>query len=94
METFNTISLAFQLVNIIVYMALIIFPSVGVLLILRKLRSWESQKASTMRIDQLEENDSLIVEDVNTALSNVVERLTSLEEKLEKEERTVKGFRQ
>lgn len=94
MEAFNTISLAFQLVNIIVYMALIIFPSVGVLLILRKLRSWESQKASTMRIDQLEENDSLIVEDVNTALSNVVERLTSLEEKLEKEERTVKGFRQ
>lgn len=44
------------------------------------------------RIDALEHNDNIIVEDINTALTELVSRITSLEEKLEREEQTVKGF--
>ncbi len=44
------------------------------------------------RIDALEQNDNIIVEDINAALSEIVSRLTDLEEKIEREEQTVKGF--
>ncbi len=44
------------------------------------------------RIDALEQNDSIIVEDINAALTELVTRLTELEEKIEREEQTVKGF--
>ena len=44
------------------------------------------------RIDALEQNDNIIVEDINTALTELVTRLTDLEEKIEREEQTIKGF--
>lgn len=44
------------------------------------------------RIDALEQNDTIIVEDINTALTELVTRLTELEDKIEREESTVKGF--
>ena len=44
------------------------------------------------RIDALEQNDNIIVEDINAALNEIVNRLTDLEEKIEREEQTVKGF--
>jgi len=44
------------------------------------------------RIDALEQNDSIIVEDINTALTELVTRLTDLEERLDRDEATVKGF--
>ena len=44
------------------------------------------------RIDALEQNDNIIVEDINAALSEIVSRLTDLEEKIERGEQTVKGF--
>lgn len=94
MELYTTLSMSFQLINILIFTALLIFPTIGVLMILRKLRAWEAQRASSMRIEQLEENDNLIVEDINTALTNIVERLTAIEERFEKEDRTIKGFKQ
>ena len=44
------------------------------------------------RIDALEQNDSIIVEDINTALTELVTRLTDLEDRLDRDEATVKGF--
>lgn len=44
------------------------------------------------RIDALEQNDNMIVEDINAALTELVTRLTELEEKINREEQTVKGF--
>jgi preprotein translocase subunit YajC len=44
------------------------------------------------RIDALEQNDNIIVEDINTALTELVNRLSDLEEKIEREEQTIKGF--
>ena len=44
------------------------------------------------RIDALEQNDNIIVEDINAALTELVNRITDLEEKIERDEQTVKGF--
>ena len=44
------------------------------------------------RIDALEQNDNIIVEDINSALTEIVGRLTDLEEKIERDEQTIKGF--
>ena len=44
------------------------------------------------RIDALEQNDSIIVEDINAALAEIVTRLTELEDKIDREDQTVKGF--
>jgi hypothetical protein len=44
------------------------------------------------RIDALEQNDNIIVEDINAALTELVNRLSELEEKIERDEATVKGF--
>ena len=44
------------------------------------------------RIDALEQNDNIIVEDINAALTELVGRLSDLEEKIEREEQTIKGF--
>jgi hypothetical protein len=47
---------------------------------------------NTDRIDALEQNDNIIVEDVNAALTELLTRITDLEEKIEREEQTIKGF--
>lgn len=44
------------------------------------------------RIDALEQNDNIIVEDVNAALVELMSKITELEEKIDREEATVKGF--
>ena len=44
------------------------------------------------RIDALEQNDNIIVEDINAALTELVTRLNDLEEKIERDEQTIKGF--
>jgi preprotein translocase subunit YajC len=44
------------------------------------------------RIDALEQNDNIIVEDINAALTELINRITDLEEKIERDEQTVKGF--
>ena len=49
-------------------------------------------KVSPEHIAQLEQNDNIIVEDINAALTEIVARLESIEERLDREESTVKGF--
>jgi len=44
------------------------------------------------RIDALEQNDNIIVEDVNAALVELMSKITELEERLDREDSTVKGF--
>jgi preprotein translocase subunit YajC len=44
------------------------------------------------RIDALEQNDNIIVEDINAALGEMLTRIIDLEEKIDREDQTVKGF--
>ena len=49
-------------------------------------------RVSPEHIAQLEQNDNIIVEDINAALAEIVTRLEAIEERLDREDQTVKGF--
>ena len=49
-------------------------------------------RVSPEHIAALEQNDNIIVEDINEALTQIVVRLEAIEERLDREESTVKGF--
>ena len=73
--------------------ALVLTPIVLSVIILIKLptRSREP-RVSPEHIAQLEQNDNIIVEDINDALTQIVVRLEAIEERLDREDQTVKGF--
>jgi regulatory protein YycI of two-component signal transduction system YycFG len=73
--------------------ALVLTPIVLSVIILIKLptRSREP-RVSPEHIAQLEQNDNIIVEDINNALTEIVTRLEAIEERLDREDQTVKGF--
>ena len=49
-------------------------------------------RVSPEHIAALEQNDNIIVEDINNALTEIVSRLEAIEERLDREDQTVKGF--
>ena len=49
-------------------------------------------RVSPEHIAALEQNDNIIVEDINAALTEIVTRLEAIEDRLDREESTVKGF--
>lgn len=49
-------------------------------------------RVSPEHIAALEQNDNIIVEDINSALTEIVARLEAIEERLDREDQTVKGF--
>jgi len=71
--------------------SLILYPLIALtILVIRT-----SKKPPTInkeRIDALEQNDNIIVEDINNALSEMMTRVVDLEEKIDREDQTVKGF--
>jgi len=70
----------------------IVITPIVLLIILIVRTSKKPPAINKERIDALEQNDTIIVEDINTALTELVTRLTELEDKIEREESTVKGF--
>lgn len=94
MNILDLLQSAFFFVSVVVICFLLFSPTViGFLMLYRQSNKENSQPNSIMRLDQLEENDSIIVEDVNAALEQIVKRLEAIEDTLEKEGSTVKGFR-
>src|SRR5210317_2568507 len=72
---------------------LILTPIVLSVVILFKLPTQKKEpKVSPAHIAQLEQNDNIIVEDINAALTEIVTRLEAIEERLNREDQTVKGF--
>lgn len=74
--------------------AFLVSPTVMLALLLVRATKKQSDtpKVSIDHIAQLEQNDSIIVEDINEALSAIASRLQTIEERLDREENTVKGF--
>jgi len=75
--------------------ALLVSPIVVSIMILLKMNHRKGEpvgKVSLEHIAQLEQNDNIIVEDINAALSEIMGRLETIEEHLERESQTVKGF--
>lgn len=94
MNILDLLQSAFFFVSVVIICFLLFSPTViGFLMLHRQSNKENNQPNSIMRLDQLEENDSIIVEDVNAALEQIVKRLEAIEDTLEKEGSTVKGFR-
>ena len=74
--------------------AFVVSPTVMLSFLLLRVTKKQSDtpKVSIDQIAQLEQNDSIIVEDINEALAAIASRLETIEERLEREEQTVKGF--
>jgi hypothetical protein len=79
--------------------SLLVAPIVMMSILLMRTRKPKNNPQQHIKLEQLEQNDYTIVDDVNKAFSDVSASLTELqgrldniEEKLEREENTVKGF--
>jgi len=73
--------------------AVIITPIVLSAIIIFKMPTQKREpRVSPEHIAQLEQNDNIIVEDINTALTEIVSRLEAIEDRLDREDSTVKGF--
>jgi predicted nucleic acid-binding Zn-ribbon protein len=79
--------------------SLLVAPIVMMSILLMRTRKPKNNPQQHIKLEQLEQNDYTIVDDVNKAFSDVSQSLTELqgrlddiEEKLEREENTVKGF--
>ena len=79
--------------------SLLVAPIVMMSILLTRTRKPKNNPQQHIKLEQLEQNDYTIVDDVNKAFSDVSASLTELqgrlddiEEKLEREENTVKGF--
>jgi len=71
----------------------LVAPIVLATIILFRLpRRNKETKVSPEHIAALEQNDNIIVEDINAALNEIVTRLEAIEDRLDREESTVKGF--
>lgn len=71
----------------------IVAPTVfGAYIIFKLPTKTREPRVSPEHIAQLEQNDNIIVEDINTALTEIVKRLEAIEDRLDREDQTVKGF--
>ena len=78
---------------------IIVGPIVMMIILLIRTNKPKQNPNSSVKLEQLEQNDYNIVDDVNKAFHDVSQSLTELqkrlddiEDKLEREENTVKGF--
>jgi len=70
-----------------------VMPTIlGADIILRLPTRGREPRVSPEHIAALEQNDNIIVEDINDALTQIVARLEAIEERLDREDQTVKGF--
>lgn len=87
-----------NILHVVVGLFIVLFvvaPIVMMGMVLLKINTKKGEpvgKVSLEHIAQLEQNDNIIVEDINAALTEIVTRLDAIEEHLEREGQTVKGF--
>ena len=73
--------------------ALLVMPIVLSSIVIFRLPTKQREpRVSPEHIAALEQNDNLIVEDINAALTEIVTRLEAIEERLNREDQAVKGF--
>ena len=75
--------------------ALIVTPIILMAMVILKMNTRKGEpvgKVSLEHIAQLEQNDNIIVEDINSALGEIMNRLEAIEEHLERESSAIKGF--
>ena len=82
----------FQALVALFIFALIITPIILLSILLIRTSRPKSNPQSAKRLDELAEIDAAIIEETNAALATVLEKIQDIEERLDREDSTVKGF--
>ena len=82
----------FQALVALFIFALIITPIILLSILLIRTSRPKTNPQSSKRLDELAEIDAAIIEETNAALSTVLEKIQDIEERLDRDEATVKGF--
>ena len=71
---------------------LLVAPIILLTILLIRTSKPKSNLQSSKRLDELAEIDAAIIEETNAALATVLEKIQDIEERLDREDSTVKGF--
>jgi len=71
---------------------LLVAPIILLTILLIRTSKPKSNPQSAKRLDELAEIDAAIIEETNAALTTVLEKIQEIEERLDREDSTVKGF--
>lgn len=82
----------FQALVALFIFALIITPIILLSILLIRTSRPKTNPQSSKRLDELAEIDAAIIEETNAALTTVLEKIQDIEERLDREDSTVKGF--
>ena len=82
----------FQSLVALFIFSLIITPIILLSILLVRTSKPKTNPQSAKRLDELAEIDEAIIEETNSALSTVLEKIQEIEERLDREDSTVKGF--
>lgn len=82
----------FQALVALFIFALIITPIILLSILLIRTSRPKTNPQSSKRLDELAEIDAAIIEETNAALATVLEKIQDIEERLDREDSTVKGF--
>ena len=84
-----------QVVAGVFVVGLLVAPIILMAIVILRINTKKGEpvaRVSPEHIAALQENDNIIVEDINEALTAIVTRLDAIEEHLEREGQTIKGF--
>ena len=84
------LELIYVLVAFLLLMVVLTFSVVGTVLLLRKKPTKDNKQ---VLIKQLQQTDEMIAEDTNAALEALLGRIEAIEDRLEKDETVIKGFK-
>ena len=82
----------FDVLTALFIFALIITPIILLSILLVRTSKPKTNPQSAKRLDELAEIDAAIIEETNAALATVLEKIQDIEERLDREDSTVKGF--
>lgn len=72
--------------------ALLISPIVLLTILIIRTNKPSVNPQNAKKLEELAEIDAVIIEETNTALASILEKIQDIEERLDREDATVKGF--
>ena len=82
----------FEVLTALFIFTLIITPIILLSILLFRTSKPKTNPQSAKKLEELAEIDAAIIEETNAALVTVLEKIQDLEDRLDREESTVKGF--
>ena len=82
----------FEVLTSLFIFTLIITPIILLSILILRTSKPKTNPQSAKKLEELAEIDAAIIEETNAALVTVLEKIQDLEDRLDREESTVKGF--